>query len=94
MTHDELRQAVALMRKLGVIRWDDVELGPEPTILPPLPAQMSEAEIKRFNRLQDERMRIRQEILDFAASEGMPDDLEAEIERRLTRKIEMEETGG
>ena len=79
MTPGELRTLVAVMRELGVMRYEDgcivVELGPTrsaPAAAPPVDA---------------ERMRKRQEAYDeallFAAASGFPDEPDDEKDTML-----------
>ncbi len=42
MSLDELRAAVAVMRELGVTRWDGIELGPAPAAPIAKPEPMTE----------------------------------------------------
>lgn len=47
MTLDELCEAVSLMRRLGVSRWGDIELGPDvlPTEDPGSPLEVRKSEV-------------------------------------------------
>ncbi len=87
---DDLDAKVARMRSLGVTKWGDIELGPVPEVRHPLPPPMTDLEIKRAARLEGERRRIRNEILDFGASEGLPENLEEEVDRRVQAQEEAE----
>lgn len=62
MSLDELRAAVAVMRELGVTRWDGIELGPAPGAPVMRPEPMTE------QQRREAHMRTL-----FAASGVMPD---------------------
>ena len=86
----DLAACVAKMRALGVTKWGDIELGPVPEVRHPLPPPMTDFEIKKAARLEHERRRIRNELLDFGAAEGLPDDIEQAIDEILAKQEEAE----
>lgn len=62
----DLEARVTLMRRLGVVRWADIELGPEPT---PANASPTEDETQRSMTLEREKTE-RDTRLRFGASGG------------------------
>lgn len=84
LAHDlsELERTVAVMRRLGVARWRDVVLGPEPQAFTPR-TEPAVAEAKRAQRVAEERHRTL-----FASSRvvpplpGKPSNLEAHAAAR------------
>lgn len=71
-----------------------IDLGPEPVKTPEPPPAVSPAQALAERRRQAERDEIRDEILMYAGSEGLPDDIEAEIDRVLLEMAEPVDLGG
>ena len=90
---------IAWMRARGIVSMTfpdgaQITLGPEPATTPAPPPAVSPAQALADKRRQAERDEIRDEILMFAGSEGLPDDIEAEVDRILLEMAEPVDTGG
>lgn len=79
---EELRGRVALMRALGVVRWRDIVLGPEPRVLTKLEATTraaekpdATAEEKRLARLETAREEMRARLGNWDISDERIDPL-------------------
>ena len=91
----DLDTRIAWMRARGIVSMTfpdgaQITLGPEPATTPAPPPAVSPAQALADKRRQAER----DEILMFAGSEGLPDDLEAEVDRILLEMAEPVDMGG